>query len=162
MAKRLDVDSTLIWQARLGMREAWEELAKTFKPAFERMAFKFANGRHQHHDREDLTAEGMLILVECVADWDGGDFSGYTFSKARTKMARVAYETQRTNGPRIPQTTLQTYDKVMRLVEEGKKLGEALDAYNAGVRPKDRMSMATLIAAYNAINPKNIEEVTNE
>lgn len=162
MGKRLTIDSTLVWQARLGMDTAWDELHASFKPALERMAWKFANGWHQVDDRKDLVGEGLLILVECVFDWNGGDFSGYTFSKARTRMARVAFEQQRTNGPRIPQTTLQTYDKIMKIVEAGKTLGDALTSYNESVRPKDRMSMETLIAAYNAINPKNIEEVTNE
>lgn len=159
---RLEVDTTIIWKARIGDIESWDWLYAAFRPAFERMAYKFANGKYQQEDRKDLTAEGLLILVECIKDWKDGDFAGYTFSKARTRMARVAYEQQRTNGPRIPQTTLQTYDKIMRLVDAGKNLGEALDDYNAGVRAKDRMSMKTLVAAYNAINPKNIEEVTNE
>lgn len=156
--KRLTINSTLIWQARLGQEQAWDTLMTTFKPVFTRMAKTIARDTHEHHERQDLIAEGYLALVEHVKNWDGTkDFSGSLIREAKGRMSKMYYLLFQ-KGPVVPRTTMQRIRKVEALIAAGASMRTALDEYNNSVRKSERITLETFIAAYNTRNTKEVTE----
>lgn len=158
MTKRLTIDTTLIWQARLGQEAAWDELTNTFLPVFKRMAKTIARDGHEHDERKDLVAEGLLALVEHVKEWDGvKDFSGSLIREAKGRMSKMYYLLFQ-KGPVVPRTTMQRIRKVEALIAAGVSMREALDEYNNSVNKSERITLETFIAAYNTRNTKEVTE----
>lgn len=156
--KRLTIDTALIWQARLGQEKAWDELMNTFKPVFTRMAKTIARDSYEHHERQDLIAEGYLALVEYVRDWDGTkDFSGSLIREAKGRMSKMYYLLFQ-KGPVVPRTTMQRIRKVEALIAAGASMRDALEKYNSSVAKSERVTLETFIAAYNTRNTKEVTE----
>lgn len=142
---RLEVDSALVWQARLGMEPAWNKLVEDFGPVFRRMVYKY-----DMEERDDLLQEGYLALVESVKDWDGKkDFAGMVVKTAGRKMSVWVYEK---NLIRIPERTYRRTMKIAAIAFEEKcSLAMAVQKFNANTNDKDRIQYETVVQTLVAI-----------
>lgn len=155
---RLEIDNALIWQARLGQENAWDELMNAFIPIFTGMARKIARAPHENSERQDLIAEGLLVLVESVKEWDGiNNFPGPLIRKTKGRMSKMYYALFQ-KGPTVPRTTLQRVAKVEKMISEGRSVREALELYNKPLSDQERISVETFTKAFNAKYTREVTE----